>query len=427
MNKKPRKLYNYYFFKKIVYLMLFFLLLTPSIRIAPSLPLIRLEEMTIVIVVAFLFIRLMRNKEIVLAWSLRQLLFSGLFVVVAISIFIGSMLGFDASIADFNQFIRVFKYLIIYSATLTLFKISQDPQEEKYNLLKYYLILSSVLFFVSIQQYFNLFALNELYVPTIAPTQYETLVNNYPFPRPVGLVGNPNELGMLFVLGSLVSLFLLLKSFRISILIIFFFQVGGLFLTLSRGALVAFVIGLIILLLKLFFDNFHKIKLAGIMRFFILFLTASLSMVYVVYNTSFIDTIFWRFARLSNLESDTSWQARILHWQENLNLFKESPFIGVGPLRRATFEYAADNEWLLLLRSYGIIGTVYIFTIFFIPHLLNKRSIFNILSLVILLSSSIYMIPAAVFHSLVLMPVVLILISVSEEKTKLISIRRDIY
>jgi len=50
-------------------------------------------------------------------------------------------------------------------------------------------LLLSIL--IAIQQYFNLFNLNEKYVPLIAPTQYKALVNNYPTPRVIGMTSNP--------------------------------------------------------------------------------------------------------------------------------------------------------------------------------------------------------------------------------------------
>lgn len=415
---------DYKFYKKHLYWILFFLLLTPSFKLFPFLPSFRLEEVTLLVVSFTIFVNLVNDNEIKLAWSLRQLLLLGFLFIIALSIFIGAILGFDASMADFNQFIRIIKYFLIYSIGLTFFKLSPNPNEEKHTFLKYYLYLSTILFFVCLQQYFNLFSLNNIYIQYIAPSQYSTLINDYPFPRPVGLVGNPNELAMIFVFGSLIAVFLLVKKFQLSIFLIACIQVGGVFITLSRGALVAFGVGLIVLFIKILLDNINEINLLSIIRFITLLILSTGILIFVVYYTSFVNDIFWRFARLSNLSEDTSWQSRILNWKENFNLFKESPLLGVGPLRRAAFVYAADNEWLLLLRSYGIVGLFYLLVTFTIPHLLNRKNVFNILSLVILISCSVYMIPAAIFHSLVLMPVVLILISVSEERVQLVNFRK---
>ena len=68
------------------------------------------------------------------------------------------------------------------------------------------------------------------------------------FPHPNGFAAEPQFMGNLLLAPSIVSLYLLLKGkffSRKSLLIIFFVFVAALFLTLSRGAIYAFVVAMI--------------------------------------------------------------------------------------------------------------------------------------------------------------------------------------
>ncbi|MDD4347313.1 MAG: hypothetical protein PHZ11_10650, partial [Desulfitobacteriaceae bacterium] len=77
------------------------------------------------------------------------------------------------------------------------------------------------------------------------------------------------------------------------------------------------------------------------------------------------------------------------------------------------FKLAPDNEWLLLLRKYGLLGTSW-FVLMFITPFYAYRSVLkhNLLAKLyaaILIGLAVYMLPAAVFHSFQLMPFVMIL------------------
>src|SRR5699024_2286817 len=138
-------------------------------------------------------------------------------------------------------------------------------------------------------------------------------------------------------------------------------------------------------------------------RFIVIVICSLLIAIYVSIYTDFSNEIFWRFESLYNITSDDSWTTRVNRWSENIELFKSSPLLGLGPLSRYNLQYAADNEWLLLLRSYGVLGTLYFLLMFIVPHLRGSKSDYKILTLSILVSASVFMIPVAVFNSLTLM------------------------
>ena len=91
-----------------------------------------------------------------------------------------------------------------------------------------------------------------------------------------------------------------------------------------------------------------------------LVLALALAVALLVNNRAIYDEVLWRFALLGDFTQDSSWTGRLLQWQANLELFARSPWIGVGPLFGADFRYVGDNEWLTLLRSYGLLGTSYL-------------------------------------------------------------------
>ncbi|WP_170158494.1 O-antigen ligase family protein [Aquisalibacillus elongatus] len=320
---------------------------------------------------------------------------------------------------EFTEFVKLFKYIIIYTIAFSYFQIVKDYEGEKQNTFNFIFSLSVILFIISLQQYFNVFNLNEIYIKSVAPTQFETLIDNYPNPRPVGMVGNPNELGYLFVIISLLTLYILLKGkFRYIYLLYFGLNVLGVFLTLSRSSLVALLVGITVLIFLMVFKNYLILNLYKFKRLIMLFTISIIILVITILFTDFQEKILWRFGALLEISNDNSWNARVDHWSENLKLLKDNVLLGVGPLSRAELKYAADNEWLLLLRSYGVIGTIYFIMLFFVPHINSYKTEYRALILSILLSASVYMLPVAVFNSLVIMPFVLIILSINDKPVK---------
>ena len=88
--------------------------------------------------------------------------------------------------SNFFEFLRVIEYMLIF---INYYYFFSSDRSNSNLFIKLLLIILTIMSLVGIMQYFNLFSLNEYYIKYIAPTQYVTLVNNYPFPRIVCLVG----------------------------------------------------------------------------------------------------------------------------------------------------------------------------------------------------------------------------------------------
>lgn len=167
-----------------------------------------------------------------------------------------------------------------------------------------------------------------------------------------------------------------------------------------------------VLLVGEFFAGF-KFKTSGIsmqkniLGLFVVLLGIGIGLAfYLSSNDVFHDEIAWRFT-MDYLSQAAA--TRVSHWHQNLALFQTSPVFGVGSLAHAgDFKYAADNEWLLLLRTGGVVLVLLVIRLFF-TRLVRQgvRGEGKRLSLAFALGACIYMIPAAFFFSLVLMPLLL--------------------
>jgi O-antigen ligase len=257
----------------------------------------------------------------------------------------------------------------------------------------------------------------------VAPTQHETLLGDYPFPRPVGMIGNPNEVGFAFVLGALASSYRLIKGGGWMYLVATLCNLVALGLTLSRTSLVALVAGVGYLYAIQVFLRDQR-GLGERLKYFAFPTSVLVAVIgYVLANPILYDVIGWRFYTLLEFQSTSSWQVRLQSWQKNIRLFMDSPIFGVGPLRRAEVTAgAADNEWLLLLRTYGIVGTIALIGGVVWPNMRAKPGLRRVFVSSLLLGTAVYMIPAAVFHSLSLMPLLLILIAVEDPTTRPLTI-----
>ena len=97
-----------------------------------------------------------------------------------------------------------------------------------------------------------------------------------------------------------------------------------------------------------------------------------------------------------------------------------SPIFGLGPAKSIEYGSYADNEWILFLRSYGIIGTTYIVLTFLLPFIKSKDKFFKYIYFSVLLGSVLYMVPAAIYHIFQIMPLIMILAGlISNDKNKI--------
>jgi hypothetical protein len=390
------------------------LLLTPSLPTMSGIPSVRFDDVLLILapgVVAVTFSRVFLDRRVVLI----------LFIALSfeLGIFSGAMLGYPASMLDHFFLLRLAKYIgAIVLASALVFSEGSNENATKW-IAGRTCVPGILLVVVVLQQYFNIWGLNASYVEFVAPTKYETLVGDYRWPRPVGMVGNPNELSFLLGVLCLVATWMVFKQEKSRLiwgsLALVFLAAAG--LTMSRSGVFATAVALAFLLGGQLVRGFDLRPSCPAFRKGTITLSAGMIVVFLVSaatvysNDALYEKIMWRFSS----EYYGSFYRRIENWNENIQLWQESPLFGVGTLKRSdVLEHAADNEWLLLARTGGILLVSMIVSLFATG--LFRKSLGQDdkrFSRSLIVGAVLYMIPAAFFYSLVIMPLALMFLTVA--------------
>jgi hypothetical protein len=414
-------------FQRIVISLLVASILFPPIRLPKGIPSIRVELIIIIVAWALLLLGhfaighpIKFYQEPVYKWFI---LFG---LAILLSTTYGEIVkGYSIIGRDFWEIGKLLEYFLIFALVANL---DISPNE-----MKHYYKIALVLFlcsaFFGIVQYLNLGNINATISPYYTPTQMRGLLVHK---RIIGTTGNPNEFGAMMVLASSLAfsgiLFFNKKTMRLFSCICFAVFVLSIVLTLSRSAIIAVIISICFLTL------FKYPLIFGIKKG----IKKSLVAIPIIMATILIiikiapEKFFFRISQLDNIWNATSWQARIVNWKINYDLWTLSPLFGWGP-GKATMTTIVDNEWLLLLRRYGLIGVI-IFILWFanfyfgLSKICRSSSSAEVRALTVALQATflayaVYMIPAAVYHSLQLMPILLIFLGLaySQIQTKEVS------
>lgn len=402
----------------ILYFITFSVILTPQIKIQ-GFPYVRLEHLISITFLVYVSIKY-GLKSYENAFNKRFVAqLSGMVIVIVFSIIVGSIKGIAIVLRDFFEIYKVISYLSIYLAIAYI----SNKMNKKEKALRFIVIFLLVSVVIAIQQYFDLFNLNIKYVPYIAPSQYHNLINNPRYPRSLGITTNPNEYAIFTGIGFLISWSLFLKYKEIKqIIFMVLFLIAGL-MTLSRSGFVFLILCFITYTLKYVIDNslskgYDRKKIARS----ILLTLLSITVLGLVIFFALPDDLTWRILVGLNISKDNSFQLRLQNWQEHIEIIKLSPLFGVGPGKSIPFEHHVDNEWIYLVRRYGILGTVYLLSTFVLPMLRAPKGLYKNIYYSILIGAAIYMIPAHIFHSFQLMSLVLIvlaLVPIKQQVTEL--------
>ena len=403
-------------FQRIITPLLVASILLPPIRLPQGIPSIRIE--LIIILLAWMLL-LLGHFAMGYPIKFHQNPAYKWFVLFGLAIFLSIaygviVKGFSIIGRDFWEFGKLLEYFLIFALVANL-DISQNKIKHYYKIALVVFLCSA---FFGIAQYLNLGNINETISPYYVLTQMEGLLQG----RITGTTGNPNEFGALMVLASSLAfsgvLFFKEKTMRLFSWICFAVFVLSIVLTLSRSAIIAVIIAICFLTL------FKYPLIFGIKRG----IKKSLITIPIIMATILIiikiapEKFFFRISQLGNIWNATSWQARIVGWKINYDLWKLSPLFGWGP-GKMTMTTIVDNEWLLLLRRYGLIGVI-IFVLWFVnfyfglSKICRSSSYAEARALAValqatLLAYAVYMIPAAVYHSLQLMPILLIFLGLA--------------
>lgn len=392
----------------IIYAIIFSTILTPSIKIS-SFPAFRIEQLIVILFLVYLYFKFTLRKKVKIDNSYFPILYAMFSFFIVLSTLVGSFKGIEVIINDFYELYKILIYLGVYLLTKSLVKDEND----KIKIVNFINICLLISILIAVQQYLNLFNLNEKYVHIIAPTQFRTLVNNYPTPRVIGMTSNPNEYAVMPGIGATISWSLLLtykEKKNIIFLIIF---ILGVLMTLSRSGFI-FMASSIATFTFLFFKSNLKSLIKGrinLRAFQMLMIAICILFVLAIIIFNYLpEELTWRLMRGINIQTDNSFQARLRNWGEHIDYFKQSPIFGLGPAKSIEYEHHVDNEWLLFLRQYGVVGCCYFMFIFTFPFIKKKGTLFKYIYLSISAGCALYMIPAAIYESFQLMPLIMILI-----------------
>lgn len=398
----------------IVLLLLFCSILLPPLRFDFLSIAIR-PELVLVFLAWILFIwgKLAKGGEINIKFISIYKWFFIFGACILLSIFISWIFkGFFPVGRDFFEIAKVIEYFLIFALVANL-KVEKEGLRRYYFFLLIFFLISAIF---GIFQYFDFFhSFNKSFIEYVNPNQLDGWLLHK---RVIGIFGNPNEFGILMAIAAVFSLagFLWEKNKKIKIIMLLFFALFAFntILTLSRSAFICLAVGIVFM----FYKYQKKFKSEGIVRvlFFVLPIIILLSLIFFsIAPQKFL--VRFEFLKSGN---DTSFKNRIDSWKEAINIWKDSPFFGWGPAKDK-MSTIVDNEWILLLRRYGIFG-VLIFILWFLQFYRgigkiqreNKNNLYlEIISIslqVSLIMIAIYMIPAAFYHSLQAMPILMTLL-----------------
>ncbi len=353
-----------------------------------------------------------------------------LFVTISFSTCINAIFDKKIILSNFFEILRVIEY---YTILTNYYILLSDKKSFKYFNISFICILLFN-FIIAFLQFHNIFGLNELYVKFIAPTQFDTLVNGYKYPRAVALIGNPNEFGMYMSFGAIYMLYLNIKSNKYLYLILYLMFTFGVYLASSRTSYLSLILGSGMLIIFHYF-KFTKVGILNTFKYGFLIL-----LLQIILFFSLPDIYSWRIKTILNINNQVSWQERldknkdffdslndsddneaiIDDTEENISSQKEIKeltfLIGNGPdkLKEKHFDFF-DNEWLKIFFNYGILGILAYISLFILPivSIIKKSSFDYGLYGSLVLSSFIYMITLAIYNNSLLFSILCILIAIS--------------
>lgn len=403
-------------------LLAFFSILSPNIYL-PSLPYIRIEHIVAVLGVLYLLNKGLLNKEFDLKTFIFPVFLLGFGLLNVVSIINGNINGFNIVINDAFELYKLLLYALIFIVVSSLV-VHNYEKIKIVKSLNFYIFISNL---ISFSQYINLFNLNTKYIKYVAPSQQRALMPGYTWPRVVGVSDNPNVYSYIVVIGLVLSLALFLSTKKKFYILSIVTNFATLLMTRSRTGFVMFIVAIGAFILIYILEDIlnGEISLKDKGKWFVGF-GALIVVSLLVFLFVLPDSITWRVKEIFNLASANSWQARIRNWGEYVDYFVKNPIVGIGPVKSIDYIRHPDNEWIMLLKRYGLVGTFYFAFMFIIPIAINwkrlKSSLVGKVFIAVMVGCFVYMIPAIAFHSFQLMSVTMILAALALTDTSKVSL-----
>jgi len=421
-----------------IFLMIPLLVLTPEIRLTS--PAIRVDEIILLFLAGIYLLYKLKIKKFRV--SVVDYLFGALFVSVIISIFIAVVReGSGLYVRDLFELVKIVKYYLIYRI---IFNIVWTKDELKKVLaLTVGSFIASVLF--SFMQYFNIFDINNLLMPYFTKTTHIRAI--MVAGRVVGTFKNANSWALILGLPLFFIYAILIKKLEyknkknIVILIFFLFLVlTSAIMTMGRTSTVANFMALFTISASLWFFPYKQIgrphMAKEIFLVFSLFtIISGLSFMFITSvpnqkgKMNIVDRFNAGFQEMGIAEEDAegdfqSWSSRENKWRDIASRSSKSPIFGFGPSKSSEYssniDYTVDNEYLLYLYRYGLLGlSLYVgmFGMFLFYAVINLKNtakridhefVINIITLGIAVSYPLYNILAGSFYDFQLFPIYMI-------------------
>ncbi|MDD3679127.1 MAG: O-antigen ligase family protein [Patescibacteria group bacterium] len=419
-----------------IILLIPFIILTPGLRITS--PAIRVDEIILLFGLLVYCLLVIKRKKIKI--SVLDYIFGALFVSTAASILFSYLfIGYDFYFNDLFEFAKIIKYYLIYRIIYDL----EWSRDDASDLLKAFLLSAIVAITIGVMQYFNSFGINSIMEAYTRPIHIRAIKVAG---RIIGTFGNANSwalflgLPLFFIFGTLIRrLEQQVSKKSYFILILLFFVLVSMIVTLGRTSIVANFAGLLAISGGLLFFPYKSRQrvVKEIFIVFLLFITFSGLAFYTIElipNAKGKLNVAQRMGAglqemglvsEGTIEGDfKSWGSRTKKWKNSLYLVSKNPVFGYGPSKsveaKENVPYATDNEYVLYLYRYGLVGLVSylsLFGFFFISALANLRKstkkhspvfTLNIIALGISVSYPLYNILAGSFYDFQLFPLFMI-------------------
>lgn len=362
MEKTPTVTQLIWFRKIFFFAFLFILLFVPPFNF----PGLQFKFQLIDFIIPFMLVWLVWKKwsNFKLAYVKNLLVFIG---VIIISILFNFR---HNSVNDIFEIYDIVKYIVVF----LVFKEIYQPKVKQLA----FDIAFVILIVLNLMHYHDIFGFNEHVMPLYCGEKSVHLLtfgyNSIGEPatkRMLGLIGNPNNNAILFMIFLIH--YLPKKGWSTKEMLFFYAAVIAVSACQSRTGIIAFaaifVINFIIVKWKWWKITIHTFIVAILLVFFF-----NLEAFSEYLHLDFLTTKKQNKDYIMSLFNDeafqgNSWQKRLDIWQDLLKESAHKPIIGHGPQKNHFYDSQlySENEYVLMVWRYGIIGLIVYLMIYLIP------------------------------------------------------------
>ena len=354
-------------YKKLFLFMLLATMIAPDIPIGPLG--IRLEALILLVAlgIAYGHYALKGQVSSGFKWTIFDLLFlwGGGSILCSIA-YATIILGFNLIPRDLFAFVRLIQYYLYYRFACSL--VFNEHEIDQYG--RIFGLIGLLICVLGIAQFFNWFNVNALITPLYAGRKAGDYLLNF---RAVGTLGNPNVFGFFafMVFAYYFTRYITANMNKGRSALYLLATCGSLLailVSMSRTAMVLTVISVFLFVVLKVRKKNQIVRLLIWLLVIVVSLSAALSVFGRV-----IERISSNEAGLvAALLSTESALVRYKLWDQAMEYVKFSPVFGTGPAKES-IETIVDNEYLVFLKHYGLVGLLYYFLLFVNIFLLARK------------------------------------------------------